>query len=222
MKDEEESEDESENEAEDTEKTQMEDAANPDDAADAKVSSMIGQIEKLLQDLKKAQSADEGQMEAEETYAPVVGKETKTRVAVEPGTSEPAEVPEADKAPGHEDQEPVKQTYEEALEQLGYVAMENEELKAELASLRAFKAEVEAKDKEVMMEKFSNLDAGFLADVKKNINSYSLSELEAKLSIEAVRSGTVLKSISKVKSYSVDLNADSDTPSWLSALMEKK
>jgi hypothetical protein len=191
-----------EEDAKEDESAETEMAQTPENkSADEKVASLIADIQKALEELKKAQGADEAsesayadeEMAAEPEKAAVIGKTQNAEESSE---------------------------YGELLEKMGYIVMENEELKMELDGLRKFKADVDQKDKETMMEKFSNLDAGFLAEVKTQLHSFSLEQLEAKLAIEAVRSGVSVKSES-VTSYSAE-SFVSEQPSWIIALEKSK
>jgi hypothetical protein len=103
-----------------------------------------------------------------------------------------------------------------------------EALKAEVEGLRTFKAEIERKEKEEMIGRFYMLSEEDKKDVVDNIDSYSLDDIEAKLSILCVRN--------KV-SFSLDEDIDNsnpvvynltgganpgsvDTPEWVKAIQE--
>ena len=58
-----------------------------------------------------------------------------------------------------------------------------EELNAQINSLTEFKNQVELKEKEAMIDSFYMLDDEDKADVKENIATYSLSEIESKLAV---------------------------------------
>jgi hypothetical protein len=93
---------------------------------------------------------------------------------------------------------------------------------AEIAELRQQVKAYEMRDKQAMLERFSMLDSAFLEEVKSSLESYTIDALEAKLSIEAVRSGLVFKSQQEeVATYTVDFSKVDAAPSWLSALESK-
>ena len=86
-----------------------------------------------------------------------------------------------------------------------YSALETEcnTLKAEIAPLKEFKLEAEKKDKQAMIDKFYMLSDEDKADVINNIDTYSVDDIEAKLSIICVRN--------KV-SFDLDENKNSGNP----------
>lgn len=63
----------------------------------------------------------------------------------------------------------------------------NDELTAEIEPLKTFKLEAERKDKEDMINKFFMLSDEDRQDVRDNIDTYSLNDIEAKLSVIACR-----------------------------------
>lgn len=80
----------------------------------------------------------------------------------------------------------------------------------------------ENKEKSAMMEKFTMLDSIFLEEVKGSLDSYTIDQLEAKLSVEAVRSGLIFKSKNQeVTTYTVDYSNVESVPSWVIALEKK-
>jgi predicted RNase H-like nuclease (RuvC/YqgF family) len=90
---------------------------------------------------------------------------------------------------------------------------------SEIASLKAQLQVYENKEKMALIEKFSMLDASFLEGLKSSLDSYSIDQLEAKLSIEAVRSGLVFNSTKQeVRTYSVDSIKNDSAPSWVKIL----
>lgn len=98
-------------------------------------------------------------------------------------------------------------------------------LQNELSSLREFKQEAEKKDKEAMIAKFYMLSDEDKADVVKNINTYSLDEIESKLSILCVRNKVSFaeedtKTESSETTYSLTDTDDSSTPAWVKAALE--
>ncbi len=80
---------------------------------------------------------------------------------------------------------------------------EKEALENEISGLRAFKAEIEKKEKQAMIDSFYMLSDEDKKDVIENIETYSLSDIEAKLSVICVRN--------KV-SFDLDENKDDNNP----------
>ena len=99
--------------------------------------------------------------------------------------------------------------------------------KAEISSLREFKAAVENKEKDAMIAKFFMLTDADKADVVENKANYSLDEIEAKLSVICVRnkvnfdledtSESETNIDNDVTTYNLGDTQD-NTPSWLKAV----
>lgn len=82
----------------------------------------------------------------------------------------------------------LENTYSELNTQFAELQSANEALTAELESLKAFKLEAERKEKEEMINTtFCMLEEEDKAEVVANIDTYSLEEIEAKLSVICVR-----------------------------------
>ena len=77
--------------------------------------------------------------------------------------------------------------YSELENRYNLLQAEYTELEAKLAPLSEFKAEAEKKEKEAMIAKFYMLSDSDKKDVIDNIDTYSLDDIEAKLSIICVR-----------------------------------
>lgn len=99
--------------------------------------------------------------------------------------------------------------------------------KEELISLREFKCQVEKKEKEAMIESFYMLSDEDKADVIANIDTYSLSDIEAKLSIICVRNKVSfdLDEDNKTQdpiSYHLNTTEDDDDniPAWVRSVMQ--
>lgn len=102
-------------------------------------------------------------------------------------------------------------------------------LTAELEPLKQFKLDAERKEKEAMIAGFYMLSDEDKADVVKNIDTYSLDDIEAKLSIICVRNKVsfALDEEDNDKKPNMTFNFDnagsgfdSDTPAWVKAAME--
>ena len=98
-----------------------------------------------------------------------------------------------------------------------------ESLTTELESLREFKCGIERTEKQELIEKFYMLSDEDKKDVVDNIDSYSLSEIEAKLCVACYRSGVGFNSSEEVKKdevttfnlSSVETNVK---PAWIRAV----
>ena len=97
----------------------------------------------------------------------------------------------------------LKTQYEELEAKFSALETECETLKAEIEPLKAFKLEAEKKDKQAMIDQFYMLSDEDKADVVANIDTYSVDDIEAKLSIICVRN--------KV-SFDLDENKNSGNP----------
>ena len=179
-------------EEEDEDKSMMEE----EDEEEAEEEDVISKIQHLLEQLKK----------------PVKEPIDDTAPKKPPVLKKPASNPV---------KPPVNSEDEDLLEKYGYLVMENEELKNKVAELQAYKTQMEEEEKLKMMEKFSMLDRTFLSNLKKKLSKYSVEQLEAKLSVEAVRSGVTIKADKGVSTYSLE-SEDTNLPSWISALEKSK
>ena len=105
---------------------------------------------------------------------------------------------------------------------------ENESLKNDNATLVEFKNQSERKEKEEMINSFYMLSDEDKKDVIENIYTYSLNDIEAKLSIICVRN-KVSFDLDENKNHqdptTYNLNGDNndddaDTPAWIKAVLE--
>ena len=105
---------------------------------------------------------------------------------------------------------------------------ENESLKNDNATLTEFKNQSERKEKEEMINAFYMLSDEDKKDVIENIDTYSLNDIEAKLSIICVRN-KVSFDLDENKNHqdptTYNLNGDNndddaDTPAWIKAVLE--
>lgn len=81
----------------------------------------------------------------------------------------------------------LKAEHDALVTEFAALKQQNEELTAEIEPLKTFKLEVERKDKEDMINKFFMLSDEDRQDVRDNIDTYSLNDIEAKLSVIACR-----------------------------------
>ena len=98
-------------------------------------------------------------------------------------------------------------------------------LKTELSSLTAFKKNIEKKDKEAMIAKFFMLSDEDKKDVIENIDTYSLDDIEAKLSVICVRNKVRFDLDDEQENNgptTYNLNSgdyeDAATPAWVKAV----
>lgn len=101
----------------------------------------------------------------------------------------------------------------------------NEKLEGQVADLVAFKAEIDRKDKQAMINGFYMLSDEDKKDVVDNIDTYSLDEIEAKLSIICVRNKVSFnleddnKEGQDPTTYSLNGGGEADyTPAWIKSL----
>lgn len=100
----------------------------------------------------------------------------------------------------------------------------NEKLENQVADLVAFKAEIDKKEKQAMIDGFYMLSDEDKKDVIDNIDTYSLDEIEAKLSIICVRNKVSfnLEDNNKTQdptTYSLNGSGEADyTPAWIKSL----
>jgi len=109
-----------------------------------------------------------------------------------------------------------------------YSALETDynNMKAEMAKLVEFKKSIEKKDKEAMIASFYMLSDEEKKDVVDNIDTYSLDEIEAKLSIICVRNKVNFNldedkddKNNKPTTYSLDGGmGDENVPAWVKSL----
>jgi 6-pyruvoyl-tetrahydropterin synthase len=94
--------------------------------------------------------------------------------------------------------------------------------------LAEFKAQAEKKDKEAMIASFYMLSDEDKKDVIDNIDTYSLNDIEAQLSILCVRNKVNFSSLEDDKenqgatTYNLEGSADDDdaaTPAWVKAAL---
>ena len=161
-----------------------------------------------------------------------------------PKCGKPVDECECDKEEEDEEDKPAKYTLEEIPEyielQQNYSELETkfaeletqynelnstyENLKAENETLVSFKASVDKKEKEELINSFYMLSDELKKDVVDNIDSYSLEDIEAKLSILCVRNKVSfsLEENKEIDPISYNLNetgsSNNETPEWIKAI----
>ena len=81
----------------------------------------------------------------------------------------------------------LKEQYDDLMAKYSALETECNNLKSEIEPLKEFKLEAEKKDKQAMIDQFYMLSDEDKADVIANIDTYSVDDIEAKLSIICVR-----------------------------------
>ena len=100
-----------------------------------------------------------------------------------------------------------------------------ESLEIQIGELTQFKNQVERKEKENMIASFYMLSDEDKADVITNIDTYSLDDIEAKLSVICVRNKVSFdleeekKDTENHTTFSLDDSSDDDTPAWVKAAL---
>ena len=120
----------------------------------------------------------------------------------------------------------LKAQYDDLMAKFSALETEHETLKSEVEPLKAFKLEAEKKDKQAMIDQFYMLSDEDKADVIANIDTYSVDDIEAKLSIICVRNKVSFdldenKNSGNPTVYNLN-NGDSDddaaVPAWVKSL----
>lgn len=99
------------------------------------------------------------------------------------------------------------------------------ELEQQVATLTEFKLSVERKEKQSMIERFYMLSDEDKADVIANIDTYSLDDIEAKLSVICVRNKVNFnldddRDEHDPMVYSLNNHETDDTPAWVLAVLD--
>ena len=126
----------------------------------------------------------------------------------------------------------LKNQYSELETKYNQLVADKEAQDAEMATLKDFKAQSEKKEKQAMIDSFYMLSDEDKADVIDNIDTYSLNDIEAKLSIICVRN-KVSFDLDENKgdkgpttySFNGSTEADANMPAWVKAAIavsEKK
>lgn len=103
---------------------------------------------------------------------------------------------------------------------------QNKNLTAELDGLRDFKLKTDRKQKQDMIDSFYMLSEEDKKDIVSNIDTYSLDDIEAKLSILCVRNKVNFnKEEENISQYSFNINQSQDNtddaPEWVKAVRQK-
>ena len=118
----------------------------------------------------------------------------------------------------------LKSNYAELETKYSTLLSDHEALKAEKDTLAEFKATVDKKEKEALIASFYMLSDELKKDVVDNIDTYSLEDIEAKLSILCVRNKVSfdLEENKEVEPISYSLNdtgsSNDNVPEWIKAI----
>lgn len=99
-------------------------------------------------------------------------------------------------------------------------------LEEEVKTLREFKANVEKQEKQAMIDQFYMLSDEDKADVVAHIDTYSLEDIESKLSVICVRNRVDFSLENKKEepadklTYNLDSAIEDDVPEWIKAVKE--
>lgn len=173
-------------------------------------------------------------VEAEATEEVVVEEAPAAEEVVETEFTEAEEAEEvAAEAPAEEEAPEATYNLEEIPEfidltkSFAAAQAQIESLTAELESLREFKCSIERTEKQELIEKFYMLSDEDKKDVVDNIDSYSLSEIEAKLCVACYRSGVGFGSTEteakkdEVTTFNLG-SVEDTTPAWIKAVEQHK
>ena len=198
--------------------TSMEQKSTPDTVEEVILSSEV-------EDYAKKEEKEEQQEE----------KKEETSEEKEEGSDKAEEKPEEEKEDEEEDKKKKKDyaleytTLEERYNELlnNYSSLETafNSLEAENAALREFKAVIDRKAKQDMIDRFSMLSDEEKKDVIDNIDTYSVDDIEAKLSVICVRNKVSFTAEEEtenndVTTYNLDesTSVEPEVPAWIRAL----
>lgn len=208
--------------------------------------SMMFELNKYLnkggEPLKELEKVIEtAEAEAPEVEVETVDAETASTPVEEEPAETPTETPAEPEAAPEEEKEPevdYELKYNELMAQYSALEAErdtlrqnNESLTSENSTLKQFKLAVERKEKEEMINSFYMLSDEDKKDVRENIDSYSLGEIEAKLSVICFRNkvsfsenDTSEANNEASSSMTFSLNSldveDSSVPAWIKAVRD--
>jgi len=140
----------------------------------------------------------------------------------------PAEEVEEEEAPEEVEEEPVPEFRVQDTQEYQDLMARCSALETEVEELRAYKLSAERKNKKAMIDSFYMLSDEDKQDVLENIDTYSLDEIEAKLSVICVRNKVSFNLDEENKDetvpavFSLDTDEmsgdDSVTPAWIKAV----
>lgn len=191
----------------------------------------VEEVEQIEQEVTTEFTEEENQDKVDEssfTENEVKAEDTESTFEKEDDEEEPSEESNEEEASEEEEQEEDKYT---ALEEK-YTALEAEfnSLNEEVVGLRAFKAEVENKQKEDLINQFYMLSEEDKKDVVENKDKYTIEEIESKLAvicfkkkvnfnleISSENDESMKETESSVVTFNID-NKEDSTPDWIKAV----
>lgn len=122
----------------------------------------------------------------------------------------------------------LKASYDELESKFAVLQAERDNFKAENEKLVEFKNSIDREKKQEMIDSFYMLSDDDKSDVIKNIDTYSLDDIEAKLSVICVRNKVSFSldedepdEKKKGMTYSLDgLDEDNSVPAWVKAVQQ--
>lgn len=117
--------------------------------------------------------------------------------------------------------------YNTITSQFSTLQSEKKILENEVNTLRAYKLKVERKEKQDMIDSFYMLNAEDKTDVIQNIDTYSLNDIEAKLSIACVRKKVNFNADNQMREQApptgmFNLNSGDNLPAWITAVQNNQ
>ncbi len=201
--------------------------------------SMMNEIKNILEEGGTSMDLDNKPAEVVETPVEEVVEETAVEEAPatveapveEPVVETPVEEPAAEEPATQE--EVVAYNLEEIPEYVElntkYASLVEDynSIMAEITSLREFKRQIERKDKEAMIAQFYMLSDEDKKDVRENIDTYSIDDIEAKLSVICVRNKVKFDLddeepvVEQPTTYNLDSEVIEDSvPAWIKAVKQ--
>ena len=201
--------------------------------------SMMNEIKNILEEGGTSMDLDNKPAEVVETPVEEVVEETIVEEAPatveapveEPVVETPVEEPAAEEPATQE--EVVAYNLEEIPEYVElntkYASLVEDynSIMAEIAGLREFKRQIERKDKEAMIAQFYMLSDEDKRDVRENIDTYSIDDIEAKLSVICVRNKVKFDLddeepvVEQPTTYNLDSEVIEDSvPAWIKAVKQ--
>lgn len=183
-------------------------------------------VEEVIDEEEKA--PEEVPAEEEEAPAPAEEEEVAEPEEEEAAAEEEVAEEESDEEEAEEEPNPSPEFHVEDTQEYKDLMARCSALEEEVTSLRAFKLQAERKEKEEMIASFYMLSDEEKKDVIDNIDTYSLDDIEAKLSIICVRNKVSFnleeddKKDKETVTFSLD-NEDNDdtvTPAWVKAIQK--
>lgn len=197
-------------------KTSMEQKSTPEVIEEV----ILPAEEAVIDDYKKKEEESQSQeKEKEETSEEEETSDTK---------AEESEEDEEDKKKKKDyalEYTELEEKYNELLNNYSALETAKKDLEAELSTLRKFKAKIDKQAKQDMIDSFSMLSDEDKKDVIDNIDTYSLDDIEAKLSVICVRNKVIFAADEKendVTTYNLDEknSVEPEVPAWIRAINE--